>query len=169
MTRLVRLRQLVSSFSLPCLLQLVPPNFSLALENCEPCVPDVFHTEQQVGFVQRRPSARLDQIRKVAERCPHLKILHFYNNPDDPVDNFGFLAQFLSLTCLTLSGGRYSALSRSWKAIKNIIRFESQSLVDSLLVIGPRLSSLTLHHMEELHLGALSISVKMSLRFSLFI
>ena len=169
MTRLVRLRQLVSSFSLPCLLQLVPSNFNLALEIFEPCIPDVFHTEQQVGFVQRRPSARLYQIRKVAERCPHLKILHFYNNPDDPVDNFGFLDQFLSLTCLTLSGGRYSVLSRSWKAIKNIIRFESQSLVDSLLVIGPRLSSLTLHHMEELHLGPLSISVKMSLRFSLFI
>ena len=112
LTRLVRLRQLVSSFSLPCLLQLVPSNFNLALEIFEPCIPDVFHTEQQVGFVQRRPSARLYQIRKVAERCPHLKILHFYNNPDYPVDNFGFLDQFLSLTCLTLSGGRYSVLSR---------------------------------------------------------
>ena len=112
MARLVRLRQLVSSFSLPCLLQFVPPDLNLALEICEPCVPDVFHTEQQVGFVQRRPSARFDQTREIAERCPHLKILHFYNNPDDPVDNFGFLDQFLNLTCLTLSGGRCSVFSR---------------------------------------------------------
>ena len=112
MVRLPKLCQLVSSFSLPCLLHLVPPNISLALEICEPYVPDVFHTEAQVGFVQRRPSARLDQIREIAVRCPHLKILHFYYNPNDPVDNFGFLDQFLSLTSLTLSGGRYSVLSR---------------------------------------------------------
>ena len=38
-------------------------------------------------------------------------------------------------------------------------RFEAQSLEDSLSVVGPRLDSLTLHHMEEIHLGAIIVDL----------
>ena len=38
-------------------------------------------------------------------------------------------------------------------------RFEAQSLEDSLSVVGPRLDNLTLHHMEEIHLGAIIVDL----------
>ena len=46
------------------------------------------------------------QIRDLAARCPQIKELHHYDNPEDPSVNFGFLALFSNLSSLTLSGGR---------------------------------------------------------------
>jgi len=123
---LPKLRQLISTHSIPSLLPLLPPHLTLALQICQPSLPDIFHPEQQ--------------MRDLASRCPQMKVLHYYSNPEEEPNNFGFLVLFSNLSSLTLSGGR----------------FEDQSLAPSLLEIGPFLNSLTLHHVEDLHLGGIA-------------
>ena len=102
---LPRLRQFISSLSLPSLLPLLPSHLTLAIQICQPFLPDIFHTEEQVEKKKDDHSPVLLQMRGLAARCPQIKVLHHYNNPED-LSNFGFLALFSHLSSLTLSGGR---------------------------------------------------------------
>ena len=101
---LPQLRQLISSLSIPSLLPLVPSNLTLAIQICQPPLPDIFHSEEQVERKDDHTPILL-QMRDLAARCPQIKMLHHYNNPEDPSD-FGFLVFFSHLSSLTLSGGR---------------------------------------------------------------
>ena len=53
---LPKLRQLISTHSIPSLLPLLPPHLTLALQICQPSLPDIFHPEQQVEKKRRPPT-----------------------------------------------------------------------------------------------------------------
>ena len=54
LSRLPQLRQLTSPHSLPSLLPLLPSHLTLAIQICQPSLPDIFHSEEQVEQ-KRRP------------------------------------------------------------------------------------------------------------------
>ena len=56
LARLPRLRQLISSHSIPSLLHLLPPHLTLAIQIYQPSLPDIWHAEEQVEKKRRPPT-----------------------------------------------------------------------------------------------------------------